>query len=290
MKHKILKFTLLTYALIWAAAELFRLSGGKYASIAGTILGSICMLIPLMAVLIMQAMEGEPILKGLGISWKINRWWIVGWLLMPIADTIIVGVCALLPSMSFNAHTDIVNQALAQINAQGMPIGSGGLYAIELLSGLIAGCTINALFAFGEEVGWRGYLLKLFEGKHFLFACLMTSLIWGLWHAPLILMGHNYPDHPVIGVFMMVGFCLSFTPVITYIRLKSGSVIAAAIVHGSLNALAGLSLMYIDNYHDLLGVEGLAGILVFLAIDVILFLIDRFVTKDRIFSSAVNCH
>ncbi len=287
MKHKVQKFILLTYALIWAVAELFRLSGGRYASLAGSIMASICMFIPLIATLIMQAIEGKPLLKGLGISWKINRWWIVGWLMMPIACIAIVGVCAAFPGMSFNAHTALVQQALEEMNSQGMKIGSRGLFSIEIVSGLIAGCTINALFAFGEEVGWRGYLTELLKGRHYLLACAIISLIWGLWHAPLILMGHNYPDHPVIGVFMMVGFCLSLTPIITYIRLKSGSVIAAAIVHGSFNALAGLSLMYIDNYNDLLGSTGLAGIIVLLIIDLILFLYDRYISQDRIFSSMI---
>ena len=31
----------------------------------------------------------------------------------------------------------------------------------------------------------------------------VIGVIWGFWHAPLILQGHNYPQHPWAGVFMM---------------------------------------------------------------------------------------
>ena len=32
---------------------------------------------------------------------------------------------------------------------------------------------------------------------------LIFGLIWGIWHAPFIFQGHNYPQYPVAGVFMM---------------------------------------------------------------------------------------
>ena len=38
------------------------------------------------------------------------------------------------------------------------------------------------------------------------------GVIWGFWHAPLILNGHNYPQHPVVGVFMMVAFSMRGSP------------------------------------------------------------------------------
>lgn len=284
-KKDIILFSLLTFAFIWGLTAVFRLCGGSYNSIAGTLVATVCMLIPLACVLLMQAMRGEKLLSGVGISWKINRWWIVGWLLMPIAALAILSVCALMPGMHFNAHTELVDSALAQMSASGLNVGSAGLLAIELVSGLMAGFTINALFAFGEEVGWRGWLLKQFKGCNFIASTLVIGLIWGLWHAPLILMGHNYPDHPVAGVFMMMAFCAIFTPLISYIRIKSGSVIAAAIVHGTLNAVAGLSVLYIDGYNDLLGATGVPAIIVFLLIDLGFFLYDRYISKENIFTS-----
>ena len=45
----------------------------------------------------------------------------------------------------------------------------------------------------GEEAGWRGYLLpKLLEFMKPWKAVLLTGVIWGLWHAPVIACGFNY--------------------------------------------------------------------------------------------------
>ena len=85
----------------------------------------------------------------------------------------------------------------------------------------------------------------------------------------MILMGHNYPDHPVIGVFMMIVFCLLLSPVLMFLREKSGSVIVAAIAHGTMNAVAGISLLLLEGYHDLLcGPCGLAGMAVLAVADI----------------------
>ncbi|MDR2813650.1 MAG: CPBP family intramembrane metalloprotease, partial [Prevotellaceae bacterium] len=152
-----------------------------------------------------------------------------------------------------------------------------------------AGCTINAFFALGEELGWRGYLLTALSGKKFWTASLIIGAIWGIWHFPLILLGHNYPQHPVIGVFMMVIWCVLLTPTFTYIALKSKSTVAAAIYHGTLNAIAGISALYVVGGNDLTnGTTGLAG---FIALAIITFgflLYDRYVTKEKIFFSKIQ--
>jgi membrane protease YdiL (CAAX protease family) len=148
--------------------------------------------------------------------------------------------------------------------------------------------TINAVFAFGEEIGWRGYLVELFKGQGFIRTSVVTGAIWGLWHAPLILNGHNYPQHPVAGVFMMVLMCILFTPILLYFRQKSGSVIVAAIMHGTFNGVVGLSNIFVLPFNDLLvGAPGLAGMLVLLGSDAAIFLYDRHVTKERIFTSPI---
>jgi hypothetical protein len=115
-----------------------------------------------------------------------------------------------------------------------------------LFQGLFAGITINALFAFGEELGWRGFLLRQFRQMSFIKASLTIGFIWGIWHAPMILMGHNYPQHPEIGVLMMIVFCILITPFHLYITIKAKSVIAAAILHGTLNATAAISIIGIS--------------------------------------------
>ena len=248
-------------------------------------LSSAAMLLPLLAVVMTQAMFREPIFRGIGISFKVNRWWLIGWILMPLVSLATVGMTLLMPGAEWNTDTPIMQATL-----QSMPGGMGvwGMIAITLVSGLFAGATINGVFAFGEEIGWRGYLLELFKGKRFITTALWTGIIWGIWHAPIILNGHNYPQHPVAGVFMMVIFCTLMTPMMMYFRKKSGSVIVPAIMHGTFNAVAGLGVILIPQQNDLLyGCAGAAGMMVLLLTDVCLYVYDRYISKENVFGSSL---
>ena len=276
----------ISYGLIWAAGLAFYLSGTMVASFSGAApwLVSLCMFIPLVATLICQKSSKEPLLRGIGIRWKVNRWWFLGWFTFPV-----IALLTLLFThwiSGIDTHSEIM-QALGET----LPFGPVGATAITLLSGMLAGATINGLFAFGEEVGWRGYLLKQFEGRSFLGTAVVIGIIWGLWHAPLILMGHNYPQHPQWGVLMMVVVCILMSFIIQYFRVKSGSVIVAAIMHGTCNGVAGLTMIFLslDKYNDLIdGSCGLAGILAMLVVALAIFLLDRYVTRDRICTSPLT--
>ena len=253
------------------------------AALRGFVFSAGAMLIPLLAVIFTQLIFKEPVLKGLGISFKLNRWWWIGWLLMPVIALAVLGVTLLMPGAKWTPDSVMMQQAM-----QSMPEGVGvwGVICISLLSGLLMGVTLNAFFAFGEEIAWRGFLMKEFKGKKFLTAALWIGVIWGLWHAPIILNGHNYPQHPVAGVFMMVAFCLLLTPMLMYFRQKSGSVIVPAIVHGTFNAVMGVSATVVTPANDLLyGGPGLAGMIVLLVVNTCLYLYDRYISKEKIFTT-----
>ena len=255
------------------------------AMIKGLVFSMGAMLIPLLAVIFTQLVFKEPVLKGLGISFKINRWWWIGWLLMSLIAFAILGVTLLMPGAKWTPDSEMMQSAM-----QSMPEGVGfwGVMVITVISGLLSGITINAVFAFGEEIAWRGFLMKEFKGKKFLVAALWIGVIWGLWHAPIILNGHNYPHHPVAGVFMMVAFCLLLTPMLMYFRQKGGSVIVPVIMHGTFNAVAGLSAMVVTPANDLLyGAAGLAGFIVLLIIDILLYLYDRYISKEMVFGKCL---
>jgi membrane protease YdiL (CAAX protease family) len=155
---------------------------------------------------------------------------------------------------------------------------------IILFQGLIAGLTVNAVAGFGEELGWRGFLLSEFKNMKFIKASIIIGFIWGIWHAPLILMGHNYPQHPQVGVLMMIVLSILLTPLFVYITIKSKSVIAASIMHGTMNAVAGISIMLIEGGNDLtVGIAGLSGFITIAIFILGFFLYDYYISKDRIF-------
>jgi membrane protease YdiL (CAAX protease family) len=145
-----------------------------------------------------------------------------------------------------------------------------GLLGVAATFGLVLalGSTINALFAFGEEFGWRGYLLWELAPWGFWKASSAIGASWGLWHAPVIIVGYNYPSFPVIGVGMMTIACLAFSPVYTYLVVRARSVFAAALFHGVFNGSAGLVIAYAagdtPSLEELVASPvGVAGVLVF---------------------------
>jgi membrane protease YdiL (CAAX protease family) len=123
----------------------------------------------------------------------------------------------------------------------------------------------------------------------FLKASILIGFIWGIWHSPLILMGHNYPQHPEIGVLMMTLWCVLLTPLFLYITIKSKSVIAPAIMHGTLNATAGIAIMVIDGGNDLtVGMTGLSGFLTLLFVLFGLFIYDNKISKEKIMTNKMS--
>lgn len=276
-KKKVLIFLAVCFGISYLTAGVFHWCNGDYKSVWGVLLASVYMFFPLLSVLITQLITGEKLFSGIGLSFKLNRWWWLGWLvLIPVPILLSLPVSVLFPGVSFSAEGELLQQTMDSLEAQGMSLGPGGVLLITLLSGLVAGITINALFAFGEEAAWRGFLHRCLKGMGFWKESLVIGFIWGLWHAPLILMGHNYPGHPVAGVFMMIAFCILMTPVLIFIREKTGSVIMAAVAHGTVNALAGLSIIYLSGYDELLsGFTGLAGFIVTAIFDILILFFRR---------------
>jgi hypothetical protein len=135
------------------------------------------------------------------------------------------------------------------------------------VAGLFLGSTIlapflNGVFGFGEELGWRGYLLpKLMPlGKPKAYAIL--GIIWGLWHAPLILVGLNYPGHPFLGVLGMIGVTTALGIYLNEQTLRHRSSILAGWIHGAFNCqVYGVWRVLFPDMDPLLGgFTGVVGI------------------------------
>lgn len=114
-------------------------------------------------------------------------------------------------------------------------------WALLLLLGLqsvILAPFMALLIAFGEEYGWRGYLQSELVKIGKVRGIVLVGVIWGVWHTPVILMGHNYPGYPVLGSFLMVLYCIGLSFLLGFAVLKSGSVWLAAYLHGLNNQVA----------------------------------------------------
>ena len=146
--------------------------------------------------------------------------------------------------VTFSAFQQTIDAQLDAVGVGSLGIPIGVLVALQFVNVLI-GAVINIGPALGEELGWRGWLLPKLMPLGAVPAIVLSGVIWGVWHAPLLLLGYNYPGSPGwLGVLMMVGMCSVIGAVFGWLRLRSDSVWPAALAHGAFNAAAGFSLVF----------------------------------------------
>lgn len=202
------------------------------------------------------------------------------YLLIYFGPTILLLVSAAIYFLVFPGLFDADFTVLQEAAARTGKFTASTLLLITLLQVVIIGPIINIIPTLGEELGWRAYLLpKLRELMSDRAALVVTGIIWGLWHAPVIAMGHNYGTsyigYPWLGILMMVVFCIWLGAIEGYATLKLNSVIPAAMIHSAVNAGAGLAiLMAKSGSNPLLGpaITGIIGGLPFILVALVILI------------------
>jgi membrane protease YdiL (CAAX protease family) len=257
--------------------------------LGATLTGAVFMFGPLAAAAILQRRARAPLAPVIGLKLWPSGWLVVAWIGPPLLALGTLGAMLLLPGFRYTPDSSAIVERLAglmppdeiaQVSEQ-LAAAPAPPVLLALLSALSAGPTINALAAFGEEAGWRGFLFLELAPLGFWRSSALIGVVWGLWHAPLILQGHNYPQHPALGVLMMTAFTVLLSPLFGYIRLRARSVLAAAIAHGTLNASAGIPLMLAVGGDDLTaGMTGAAGLAVLALANLAVLLHDRLIARE----------
>jgi hypothetical protein len=97
---------------------------------------------------------------------------------------------------------------------------------------------VGTPLTFGEEYGWRGYLLPRLLPLGEVRATLLLGLIWALWHLPALSIGLNYPGQPfwaALLVFTLNILLLAFPFTWLYTASRESPVVTA-VMHATLNA------------------------------------------------------
>lgn len=121
---------------------------------------------------------------------------------------------------------------------------------------------------FGEEFGWRGYLLPRLMPLGGFWAALLVGLIWGLWHAPIIFLdGYEYNDpHSLGAVLMFLLFTIPTSFIFTWLRNRTQSIWPTVLAHAVINSVASTALLFVVFKNVYLGsIVGLLGIIPLLA-------------------------
>lgn len=119
---------------------------------------------------------------------------------------------------------------------------------------------ISSLFALGEEIGFRGYLLPRLTHLGTAKALLVSGLLHGLWHFPLMWLT---PVYPVLGSWMILAPVILLTLTtggvfFGYLQLTSKSVWPATVAHGTMNTLFTMFALFTVTTSPL-ALEYLAG-------------------------------
>lgn len=246
VRNKSIAFLAITFAISWGVIFTGWSLGVRDGSGAASIL-FLSMTGPAIAALIC-AFAFEPAgsrRAALGLKWTPNLWWLIAWAGMIALAALSVLLTVLLSGQHYVPAGENVRAALT---AEGQDISAAPafMYSTEgllLLAALVAAPVNFVLLTITEELGWRGYLHHLWRPASFWSASIRTGAVWGAWHGPAILLfGLNYPENPELGVFLFVFYCVLLSAIMTFLRDRGRSVIAAGIAHGTLNSIASLTL------------------------------------------------
>lgn len=295
---KAIRFSIIVCLFSWAmfAVAHWGFGMGADTPVGLMLFSTLYMFFPIITALVLQAIDKEKFNHTGLVNFKIKWSWSVAWLLPLVMTLACILVNGLMPGVELKYNAEqLINQYHIPEDQQEMvreQLGQLPAYLmilITLISGLIAGITVNAIAAFGEEFGWRNYLVGALREVKFWKAALFIGIVWGIWHFPLILMGHNYPNEPQWGVLLMVVMCILLGAIELYFVLKSKSMIVAAIMHGTINALAGVVIYFTLGGNDFVnGMPGLSGFIVMALTIVCLWIYDKYIAKENIFSMTLG--
>jgi membrane protease YdiL (CAAX protease family) len=242
------------------------------------------MFMPAITAVITQRLIWKEPLRDLGLAMPRWRWLAVAWLLPVLLVIVALGLTLAAPGVSLVTGFDqfiaklagmLPPSKVAEVHRQldhTILEKPGVLLFLSFAQVLVAGPTINAIAALGEELGWRGLLFRELNSIGFWRSSLVIGFFWGVWHLPVIVNGYNYPGHPVAGPILMTLLTILLSPLLGYVRLRAESVFAAAVFHGTFNAAATLVIFLKGGSVLITGITGAIGMITLLLADVVLWL------------------
>lgn len=279
-KKRLFIFIALTFILSWIVFLMVPICGIPYGRGASVVIVAVAMFIPALCSLLTRLITKEgfgnmyirPHIKGHGRAY----------LLLYFGPTVLLLLSGAIYFLIFPGSFDPELTALKGVIASSgeKELAASTLLTVQVVIFVLIAPIVNIIPTMGEELGWRGYLLpklRLFFSDRA--SLIISGAIWGIWHLPIIVMGHNYGTtywgYPVLGILVMIVFCVVLGIIEGYVSIKLESAIPAAMIHSTVNAGAALPSFFAKSgYNPLLGpaITGLIGGLPFIVLAVILLI------------------
>ncbi len=256
--RRIVIFLVLAFGIAWLTGLVIYVNGGLVNSrkvgpglpLAFILLAFPYMWAPAIAHILTRLLTREG-WKDVGLRLHFRQgwpYWLMGWV-VPGLLTIIGGVVYyLLFPRFFDPTLEGVRQALSRATVLGR-LSPWTFVAAQAIGAIIISPIANAIGTFGEEFGWRAYLLPKLMALGWKRAVLLLGVIWGVWHWPVIFMGYEYgfkyPGYPWAGPLLFIWIVFCFGTFLAWITLRGGSVWPAVIGHAAINGIAALALLMV---------------------------------------------
>ncbi len=279
-KKRLIIFIALTIVIAWIVFLLIPICGLTYGIGLAVVITMAAMFVPALSSVLTRLITKE----GFGNMYLHPHFkgHMRDYLLVYFGPTVLLflsgAVYFLIFPGSFDPELTALNELVASSGSQGLTAST--LLIVQVLIFVVIGPIVNIIPTMGEELGWRGYLLpklRMFLSDRI--ALIITGAIWGIWHLPIIVMGHNYGTgywgYPWLGILAMIVFCIVLGIIEGFISIKLQSSIPAAMIHSTVNAGAALPIYLIKgSYNMLLGpaITGLIAGLPFIVLAAILLI------------------
>lgn len=265
---RIVVYLVFSFGIAWATALVIYRTGGLQNSpllapnitLALVLLAGVYMSAPTIAHILTRIITREGwqnvyLRPKLRQGWK---YWLMCWFAPGILTIVGLMVFFILFPRYYDPSLSSLRQMLEQASKSLPQMTPWTIIIIQLFQAMLIAPFINGIFTLGEEFGWRAYLqpkLMPLGGRK---AMILMGIIWGVWHWPVITMGHNYgldyPGFPWLGLLAMVWFTFLIGTLFGWATLRGGSVWPAVIGHAAINGIAGIGVLMVkDNPNPILG-------------------------------------
>lgn len=173
-------------------------------------------------------------LSSLGWKWGAARYHLIAFAMPILYGGIAYFGAGAAGLITFPSAEGVANLPRA-LGFQSLQEPIGFLVAIAVVATI--GMVTSMSSALGEEIGWRGFLTpRLTALTGFVWATLITGLIWAAWHLPMVVLSnYNAGGDRTFEIASFVVMVVAGSGVYAWLRLESGSLWPAATLHASHN-------------------------------------------------------
>ena len=218
--------------------------------------------------------------RFLTVSRGVVKYYLIAPLIVYGALALYIAIALPLGFFNFNAYVETIVDTLRSAmpssvsEEQITSIATVAAY-VQIFSGYIAAITINAFYALGEEIGWRGYLYSTLGSRPSLRNTIIIGVLWGFWHtSAIVLLGFQYTVTRYLGVVLFTLYTIALSYPHLLVTTTTGSVIPAASLHGAVNAIWYITVLASnlpEEQRELFLGLGLLGIVTWTILSTILY-------------------